>query len=111
MRKIQTQDIFPMLRIINAADLKEDFKKIASTATGKIDTEAIGYDLIFKVLEKAANTKTEKAIYEFLSGIFECSTQEVKEMDLIKLVSGLKECADIESWKVFFRSVSALTTK
>lgn len=111
MRKLQTQDIFPMLRIINAADLKEDFKKITSASTGKIDTEAIGYDLIFKILEKAANSKTEKAIYEFLSGLFECSTQEVKEMDLLELVSGLKECADIENWKVFFKSVSALTMK
>ncbi|MGO5053586.1 hypothetical protein ACTQ6A_13960 [Lachnospiraceae bacterium LCP25S3_G4] len=112
MRKLQTQDVFKAIKVINSADLKTEFKQIVEMAREKkTSVSELGFDIIFKLLEKVSGSKTELEIYEFLSGPLECSVKEVKEMDIISLVTGLKDCADFESWKVFFKSVSALTTR
>lgn len=110
MRKLQTQDVFKAIKIINAADLKDDFKEIMAKS-GDMSMKEAGFEIMFKISEKVAGTKTENAIYEFLAGPLEKTAKEVKEMELLELVDEFKECVDPENWKVFFKSVSALMTK
>ena len=112
MRKLQTQDIFKALRVVNGANLKEGLKEIVKkSGDGKIDVKDVGMDIIFEIFEKAADTKIEEMLYDFLAGPLEMSAKEVKEMEITALICNLKECTDSEGWKNFFKSVSALIMK
>ena len=112
MRKLQTQDIFKAMQIINACELKDDFKDMMEKVNNhELKLNDIGYEIIFKLMEKMTNGKTEKAIYSFVGGLLEISDKEVKEKELLEVISELKECADVEGWSTFFKLLSASTMK
>lgn len=112
MRKLMTKDVFKALAVINSAGLKDDLKAIMDKVQGnKLSYSDIGYEVLFNIMEKAASTKTEAAIYEFLAGPLEMEPEEVENMELLTVIQQLKECADMENWKGFFKSVSVLGTK
>ena len=71
----------------------------------------IGFDVVFTIMEKVSEAKTEAALYDFLSGPLEVTAKEVEEMDLTKMITEFKESLDLENWLSFFKSVSALTEK
>lgn len=112
MRKLQTRDVFSAARLIRQLGLKEDFKKMLeiNNDSGK-SPEEVGSEIVFLMLEKAAEKDCEDALYNFLAGPLEKTAGEVAEMALFALVDDVKKCADIENWKVFFGHVSALATK
>lgn len=112
MRKLQTQDVFKAIRVISLTDFKEGIKKLTEDNIGKeFKAQDLGVDILFDLLEKLSDANAESGIYEFLSGPFEVPPEEIKSMDLLDLVTGLRECADVDGWKAFFKSVSALGTK
>lgn len=112
MRRLQTQDVFKAVRIITEIGLKEDLKKIVKESDGKeLTAKDAGVDIVFMMLERASGKKAEQAVYDFLSGPFEVTADEVRTMPVLELMDGIKTCEDMENWKTFFRSVSALATK
>lgn len=112
MRKIQTQDVFNAVRLINRLNFKEDLKEIMMAYNeGSRNTVNLACDILFSLMEKATEKNSEKAFYEFLSGPLESTEDEIKKMDLLELIESLNKCADPEKWKIFFGRVSALTKK
>lgn len=110
MRELQTHDIFAFVRVLNKAGIKEEIKKkvLEIDDVSKVNTESFGYDLIFLMLEKAAEPSVEKEIYSFFSDIFEISVEEVETMDAIEFLEKVGKVASIDRWKSFFLSAAKL---
>lgn len=108
MRGLNTQDIFKASRLVTSLDLKDEFKKIADNATDKSDTDALGYEMFFTILNKCSDENTEKKVYEFLAGPLEIKQEEVATMDIFLLAEKVLEVASIDKWKLFFNKASQL---
>ena len=78
-------------------------EEIVNKANEDADEYSLGFDFIFGVIEKFIEKESENAIYEFLSGPFECTPEEVEKIDPIDLVKGIFEIASIEKWKSFLK--------
>ena len=107
MRDLQTSDIFAFVRLLNKIGIKEDIKSKALQQTA--DIESLGYDIIFMLMEKAAEPSAEKEIYAFFAPIFEISEKEIREMDAIEFLEKITKIASVERWRDFFTSVAKLT--
>lgn len=112
MRKFNVQDVFTMSRIIKKANLKEKLMDIMERSrkqnNEEIDTEKVGMDTIFTVLEAGATPEVEKEIYTFLAGVFEMDATEVSMMDLDVLIHNIKELGKYNDLKSFFKKASLL---
>lgn len=116
MRNLQTHDVFMALKIANSTGLKEEFKRIAINVSNNAnaDEKEIGLDLIFTLLGRCADDKTEKLIYEFLGGILEIDPNEIKTMNPLELIEKIKELntvIPVEEWKSFFQSFLQVALK
>ena len=120
MRKLQTHDVFMALKVVRAAGVREEVKRVALLTKLKekngeeIKLEDIGVDFILGCIEKLSGTESEYAIYDLLSGPLEMHPEEIMVMDpleLIEKITGLKEVIDMEAMKSFFKSVAALMEK
>lgn len=119
MRKLQTQDVFKMARIIKVADLKEKIsqlfaegKKVSKDATEeekKEAQEAIGIEMFMSVLDACANEKLEKQVYDLLGGIFEMEPDKVKELSLDTMIDKIKQLVNENNMSVFFKAAGRLT--
>lgn len=113
MRKLQTHDVFMALKVINAAQIKDEVKRIALLVQSKkkLDVQDVGLEFILGCMEKMSGTKAEKAFYDLLAGPLELEASEIETMDpleLIEKIKDLKEVIDMDGLKAFFKSVSAL---
>lgn len=113
MRNLQTSDIFEACRVVKQLDLKDELLKAVRIAQedGKKDRTAVGFDIIYTIFEKATEVKGEKALYTFISKLFECKPSEVEVMDPVEMLDKLVEVASIEKWKAFFSRVAALIAR
>ncbi len=84
--------------------MKDDFKQIATDKELLENELDLGFEMLFKVIEKFADKQAEHLFYEFLSGPLECDVQAVAEMELFELVANVKEIADWDKWKSFLSS-------
>lgn len=111
MRSLQTRDIFAAARMVNKIGIKEEIKKILMEADSIEDIakkkDEIGYEVLFSMFEKTSEKNGEKAIYEFLSGIFEMTVKEIEVMDPVECMDNILKCADVEKWKSFFSRVAS----
>lgn len=106
MRKLQTSDVFELGRVVKKVGLKKELKEIAiktNKSNEEADEYSLGFDFVFGIIEKFIEKESENAIYDFLSGPFECSPEDVKRMDPIDLVEGIFEIASIDKWKSFLK--------
>ena len=78
-------------------------KKIGMEANNTSDVYEKGFEILFILFEKASEKKSEKALYEFIGTLLECSFEEVRDMDPFTLMTKLKEIADWEQWRSFFK--------
>lgn len=90
MRKLKTSDIFAFSRCIKAIGVKEELQNIANDMKQVKDQEKFGIEVMYKLFELASEKKSEKAIYEFLSGPFEMDPKEIENMALNDLFEELK---------------------
>lgn len=110
MRNLQTQDIFAFVRLIDEVGIKDEIKTLimSKDSIGEITQESFGYDMVFTLVSGASQKRAEEALYEFFSGIMECSPDEIRTMEPTEFIEKAIECADIEKWKSFFGSVAKL---
>lgn len=110
MRKLQTSDVFALVRLINKAGIKDEIKaKILEIEDMKnADVESFGYDMLDLLIEKAAEPKIETEIYVFFADIFETSEDEIKTMDPIEFFNKVLEVATLDRWLAFFESAAKL---
>lgn len=105
MRGLQTSDIFSAIRTLTKIGVREEIKAIAKQAEenkGKINQFDLGFDLMFGIVEKAAEKSAEVEIYYFIAKLFECKPEEVEKMHPVEMFKKLLEVANIEEWKDFF---------
>lgn len=105
MRGLQTSDIFSAIRVLTKIGVREEIKEVAKQAEdskGKAIQFDLGFDLMFGIVEKAAEQRAEKEIYSFIADLFECTPDEVQKMHPVKMFKKLLEVANIEEWKDFF---------
>lgn len=114
MRNLQTCDLFSMVRLLTKIGIREEIKDVvkraedSKTKNVKMD---MGFDLLFGVLEKAAQENAENEIYKFIADLFGCEPEEVRTMKPIDLFKKLEDVANLEEWKDFFKHVAALMKK
>jgi hypothetical protein len=108
MRNLQARDLFAACRVLNAIGIKDEIKEVAKDSEKVTDIWDMGFDLVFKIFEKAVSQNAERPIYEFIAGIFECKWEDVQSMDLFEMIEKLKEVASPEKWKLFFKNAANL---
>lgn len=120
MRKLQSHDVFMALKLIRAAGLKDEVRRVYALVEAKekekkkLSIRDVGIEFFLGLLEKLAGTEAENAFYELLAGPLELEVEEIKTMDpldLIDAVQGLQEVIDGERLKRFFKSVAGLAEK
>ena len=114
MRNLQTTDVFSAFRLLNKIGVREKIREVAIQAEeskGKKVKIDDGFDLLFGILEKAAQKNAENEIYVFIADLLECQPEEVAKMNPVKLIKSLLEVANIEEWKDFFGYVRGLIMK
>ena len=108
MRKINTQDVFEAMRLIQKSGLKEKLvpviKSVAESGTAVVDTGIIG---MLSMIEVFSENRCE----QMLSGPFEVMPQEIAEMDLGTLADMLEELGEGSDVKRFFSVLARLLTK
>ena len=114
MRSLQTTDVFAAFRLACKIGVREEIREVAKQAEeskGKKVQIDFGFDLMFGILEKAAQKNAENEIYIFLADLLECNPEEVATMNPVKLLKSLLEVANVEEWKDFFGYVRKLIMK
>ncbi len=113
MRKITTTDLFAAMRLIKAAGVKDEIKKIAlqiNESKKEINQREVGAELLLSIVEGLAEKKAEASFYEFLAGPFEMDSAEIAALTLDDLFGKFKELGkmmDPEGWQSFFKSLAA----
>lgn len=116
MRKLQTSDVFAALRVIKAANLREELKPMLKrvaekSAEEKSDVQDIGIDGILSMVGLLSEAKAEKAMYEVLAGPFEMKASEVAALDIVTLADNIQTLAQENDLKVFFGYLSNILGK
>jgi hypothetical protein len=112
MRKIQTQDVFKLARIIKSAKLKGEVAEIIT----KINTEEkdnnlsknVGVQIFFAIVEGCADEKTEEKIYDLIGGIAEISAEDIKKQSLDATVDIIKKISEENDIMAFFNQAGSL---
>ena len=95
MRNLQTTDVFSAFRLLNKIGVREKIREVAIQAEeskGKKVKIDYGFDLLFGILEKAAQKNAENEIYVFIADLLECQPEEVAKMNYFTL--NLKQNAE-----------------
>ena len=111
MRPLKNSDLFSFARLIKKARIKDEVKELTLSINNldEINTESFGYDVLFTIIEAAAEKDTEQYVYEFLSGPLEMTPEELAKADPVETIEKVMQIADVERWKAFFTSAAKLT--
>ena len=111
MRSLNNSDLFNFARLIKKARIKDEVKELTLSINSidEINTESFGYDVLFTIIEAAAEKDTEQYVYEFLSGPLEMTPEELAKADPVETIEKVMKIADVEKWKAFFTSAANLT--
>ena len=119
-RKLETQDIFPMFKLLNKIGLKdmkenENLKRIifmfmGGTVDGKIDVNELGIDIFLEIacLVTESIPKAETEIYTLLSNTSDRSVEEIKGQSPAVTFEMILDFVQKEEFKDFFVVVSKL---
>ncbi len=110
LRKLNTGDIFKMIRIISKCGILE-FKKcflLGGIAKDNKNIEEIGINVVLEIAGVIANNlpKCEKEIYAFLSGISGISEKEIEKLAPAETANMIYEIVHKEEFSDFFTAVS-----
>ncbi|MDD3122639.1 MAG: hypothetical protein PHC62_03865 [Candidatus Izemoplasmatales bacterium] len=105
MRKLNLDDCFDFMILIDELKLKDEIKKISINQK----KEKVGFDIIWKTIMVVVGKKNRSAIYNFLSGPLEKPADEIRKMGIAKLIEELREVASVEEWQSFLNSLQQMT--
>jgi len=110
MRALNNSDLFAFVRLVKKAKITDKIKELTLSINNinEINTESFGYDVMFTIIEAAAEKESEQAVYEFLSGPLETTTEELALADPVETIEKVMQIADVEKWKTFFTSAANL---
>lgn len=110
MRKINTEDVFKMARLMKEADLTKDIKEayMAGKKEGA-NTEEVGMNVFMNIICSVSDKNVESKFYDLLSGITEKTEEQVKTQSLEATLSDLKQIAEENNFGNFLKSASKLS--
>ena len=110
MRALNNSDLFAFVRLVKKAKITDKIKELTLSINNinEINTESFGYDVMFTIIEAAAEKESEQAVYEFLSGPLEMTAEELALADPVETIEKVMQIADVEKWKTFFTSAANL---
>ena len=113
MRKIQTQDVFKLARIIKNADLKAEISNAieqinAGSKKEKNLSEKVGIRVFLTIVEGCSDIKTEDMIYELIGGIAEIPANDIKTQSLEAAIDLIKKIASENNMISFFNTAGTL---
>lgn len=119
-RKLSTDDIFPMFRLLNKIGLKDmkdndNLKRIifmfmGGNVEGKVDVNEIGIDMFLELacLITESIPKAETEIYTLLSTTSDRTVEEIKGQSPAVTFEMILDFVQKEEFKDFFKVVSKL---
>lgn len=112
MRKLNTEDVFKMSRLIKAADLKKEIRDAATAGKKEnADPTEIGMDVIFGIIGACAEQKVEEQLYDLLAGVTEKKPGEIKNQSIETTVADIKRIMEENNLANFLKSAFKLSGK
>lgn len=113
MRQLKTSDLFSAMRVVKAAGIKDEIKRIALENESKKDVNVreVGAELVLSIVEGLAEKNAEEKFYEFLAGPLEMPAGEIQDLPFTALIEKFKELSSMmapEGWTNFFKSLAAM---
>ena len=110
LRKLNTADVFKMIRIISKCGISE-FKKcfiLGGIAKEKKNIEEIGINVMLEIVGIVADNlpKCEKEIYSFLAGVSGISEKEIEKLEPAETANMIYEIVHKDEFSDFFTAVS-----
>ena len=102
MRKIQTQDVFKLARIIRLSGAKDELTEALKASTSSELSSGAGLDLMMSLISACGNEEVENALYALIGGIAEAKPDEIMTMDLDELGALLKDISEQNNLSRFF---------
>ena len=119
-RKLETQDIFPIFKLLNKIgfkDLKDNeglkktmFLLMGGSVNGKVDVNALGIDIFFEVAAVIAEAipKAETEIYSLLASVAGVKVDDIKKQPPAVTFEMILDFVQKEEFKDFFKVVLKL---
>lgn len=105
MKKISTEDVFKMARIIRNGNVAQNIKE--AYAAGKengADAEQIGVNAFMDILCSCSDVKVEGQIYDLLGGICEKNAEDIKKQSLETTIEDVKRICQENNIVNFLKS-------
>lgn len=121
LKRLQSRDVFPMLRIlskIGVGEIKECFSSPAvaeaigkAQASGKdVDLSSVGVNVVFEIAGVIVNNipKCEQDIYAFLAQLSGMNAEDIANMDAVVFFEMIVDVIKKPEFKDFMKVVSGL---
>ncbi len=108
MRKLNTQDVFKLARLIKKANLKDDIKNLfekSQRMEGDKDVrqKELGFETALVIIEKTADEGVENEFYSLLAGIAEKTSDDIKTLSIEAMIELFIQVAKENNVVTFFK--------
>lgn len=107
MRKANMNDLFQIARLVTKLGIKDDIFE-AQKEKELVDVEQIGFDVVFKIFEKATTEDIQNEIYEILSAPFEIPKEDIGRLEPDKLIEMCSKCFNLTTVINFIKRVQPM---
>lgn len=112
MRKINTEDVFKMARLLKNSDVIKTVKNAYEAGKKEnADSEKIGLDAAMEILISCTDPKIEAQFYDLVSGICEKKPEDIRTQSLEGTIEDIKKICQENNIGNFLKSASGLSGK
>ena len=112
MRKISTEDVFKMARLLKNGDVIKTVKTAYEAGKKEgADSEKIGLDAAMELLISCTDAKIEAQFYDLMAGVCEKKSEDIRTQSLESTVEDIKRICQENNIVNFLRSASGLSGK
>ena len=112
MRKIQTQDVFKLARIIKQAKVKNEISDVIKEVSDEKEkeniSEKVGIRVFLTIMENCSEPAVEEQIYDLFGDIVEISPETVRTQSLDVTFDQIKQMAAENNMMNFFKTAGKL---
>ena len=112
MRKIQTQDVFKLARIIKQAKIKKEISEIIKEVSAEKEkenvSEKVGIMVFLTIMENCSEKEVEEQFYDLFGGIVEIDSETVKIQSLDVTFEQIKQMVAENNIINFFKTAGKL---
>lgn len=112
MRKINTEDVFKMARLIKNGNIGQIISDAYAAGMKKdADSQQIGIKVVMDIMCSCTDAKVENQIYELIAGICEKKLEDIKTQSFETTIEDVKKIVKENNILSFFESASDLSEK